>query len=61
VLSWTLPDTGYTLQFASALAPAAWSDLSLPNITTQAGSKTVHVTKSALPDSLHGFFRLIKH
>ena len=60
-LSWTLPDTGYSLQFAASLSPAAWADLTLPNISTQGNSKTVHVTRSALPNSGRGFFRLIKH
>ena len=59
-LSWTLPDTGYGLQFAPSLSPAAWAALTLPNISTQANSKTVHVTRSALPNSSRGFFRLIK-
>jgi hypothetical protein len=60
-LSWTLPDTGYSLQFTPGLSPAGWADLTLPNTSTQGNAKTVHVTSSALSNSSRGCFRLIKH
>ena len=59
-LSWTLPDAGFTLQFNPGLAPAAWTDLSLPNILTLDSSKMAHVTRLALPNAAGGFFRMMK-
>ena len=60
VLSWTLPDAGYVLQFSPSLSPAVWSDLNLPNIITQGNMKTVTVSRAALPNNVSGFIRMIQ-
>jgi hypothetical protein len=58
-LVWTLPDTGYALQFSPSLSPAVWSDPGFTNIISQGASKMVFIPKSALPNATR-FFRMIK-
>ncbi len=58
-LSWSLPDTGFVLQFNPGLTVNGWSDLSLPNVVTQPASKIVRIARAALPSAVSGFFRMI--
>ena len=60
VLSWTLPDTGFVLQFSPSLSPPSWSDLNLPNIITQGNTKVATVSRAALPNGANGFIRMIQ-
>ncbi len=59
-MRWTLPDTGFVLQYSPALAPTAWADFSLPDLTTDGNSKVGHVLQAALPNSARGFFRMLQ-
>jgi hypothetical protein len=60
MLSWSLPDTGYTLKSSASLATPAWTDVSLANSVVQGSSKQLFIPKWALSAKTSGFFRLVK-
>ncbi|MBP7951798.1 MAG: hypothetical protein KA004_19305 [Verrucomicrobiales bacterium] len=60
VLSWTLPDTGFVLQFTPGLAPSDWHNLNLPNVTSDGTRKTARVSRQTLPNPNRGFFRMFR-
>jgi hypothetical protein len=59
-LRWSLPDAGYRLQFSTSLSSRNWNDLDLPGIATEGSSKTIRISRTALPVGATGFFRLSK-
>jgi hypothetical protein len=61
LLSWTLPDTGFTLQSKAKLAPGEWTDPGLTATYFRVGNfREVYVPSSALPSPNSGYFTLIK-
>lgn len=59
-LSWTLPDTGFTVQSSPNLAAGSWVDPSLTNVVYTTLGNRVLVPQAALPSAGRGFFRLVK-
>ena len=58
-LTWTLPDTGFTVQSSSDLT-GQWTNPNLTYVIEGSTTKTVAVPTSSLPSPGAGFFRLIK-
>jgi hypothetical protein len=59
-VSWSLPDTGFSLRSSPNLAPGSWTDPGLSNIVTTTVGNRVFVPQSSLPSPNAGFFRMIK-
>jgi len=60
MLSWGLPDTGYTLNSSPSLSAPAWTQVSLANAVVVGSSKTLFIPNWALPNQTSGFFRFVK-
>ena len=58
--SWTLPDTGFSLQSSPSLAAGSWENPGLTNIIYTTLGNKVLVPQDALPSATRGFFRLAK-
>jgi len=61
-VSWSLPDTGFTLQSSPNLAAGSWTeDPGLTNriVTTTVGNRAL-ITTTNLPAPDKGFFRMVK-
>ena len=58
-LTWTLPDTGFTVQSSSSLT-GQWSSPALNYVIEGSTSKSAAVPTSLLPSPGAGFFRLMK-
>ena len=61
-VSWSLPDTGFTLQSSPNLAAGSWTeDPGLTNriVTTTVGNRAL-ITTTNLPSPDKGFFRMVK-
>lgn len=59
ILSWTLPDSNFSLQVAPSLS-GPWTNPGLTNTSIQGSIKSVTVPWSALPSTKASFFRFVK-
>jgi len=59
VLSWTLPDSNFSLQVAPSLS-GPWTDPGLTNTSISGAIKSVVVPRSSLPSTTASFFRFVK-
>ena len=60
LLSWTLPDTGFSLGSKAKLAPGEWTDPGLTNTFRVGNNRNVFVPASALPSANSGYFQMVK-
>jgi hypothetical protein len=60
LLSWGLPDTGYTLRSTSSLSAPAWTEVDLSNALNMGSSRQLFIPNGALPNQAAEFFRLVK-